>query len=238
MGCNLRTAVGPTTNSTCLLPTLAADENSLCFVPRPSHHPRVKTRKKLKICSHRDHHEPQAWGEVLVPECGIKPGMGHTTFESKKHGFRLQVQGDSVPPAAHTPGAGGEQSSGPITVAPLKETIEFEGGELEGVLEVHCLPTGRRFDAPLLLDFLVEPGDQDDPIMDRYGRIRYEVSEGCFRKGAPVHPLSPPMGLYNSVFSFSFSRWLSRHLNLVIAAPEMVKVAVTSQAHTYVDPIR
>eukprot|EP00752_Nemacystus_decipiens_P003353 g3101.t1 len=108
--------------------------------------------------------------DTVVPECGIKQGMEHTTFESKKHGFRLQVQGESVPPHPV-----GEQDSGPITVAPLRHTIQFEGGELEGVLEVHCLPSGRRFDAPLLLDFIVEPGEKDDPIMDPYGRIRYEV---------------------------------------------------------------
>lgn len=105
--------------------------------------------------------------------------MEHTIFESEEHGFRLQVQGDSVP--ACSPGE--QQDSGPITVAPLRETIGFEGGQLEGVLEVHCLPTGRRFDAPLLFDFLVEAGGKDDPIMDQHGRIRYEVSEGTFGGG-------------------------------------------------------
>lgn len=98
--------------------------------------------------------------------------MEHTIFESKTHGFRLQVQGDSVP--ALPPD---EQNSGPITVTPLNETIEFEGGDLEGVLEVHCLPTKRRFDAPLLFDFLVEAGNKDDPIMDQHGRVRYEVKQ-------------------------------------------------------------
>eukprot|EP00903_Cladosiphon_okamuranus_P016594 g15307.t1 len=123
-----------------------------------------------RLSPHPEAKASSSKGKVVVPECGIKPGMERTIFESKDHGFRLHVQGDSVPAAPP-----GEQNSGPITVAPLERDIVFEGGELEGVLEVHCLPTGRRFDAPLLLDFLVEPGDEDDPIMDQHGRIRYEV---------------------------------------------------------------
>lgn len=108
-----------------------------------------------------------------MPEGGIKPGM-ERDFESKEYGFRLGVQRESVPSAPP-----GEQYSGPITVNPLKDTLEFEGENLEGMLEVHCLPAGRRFDAPLLFDFLVKGGVKDDPIMDQYGRIRYEVMCCC-----------------------------------------------------------
>ena len=41
-----------------------------------------------------------------------------------------------------------------------------------GILEVNCLPDERRFDPPLLFDFRVE---KDKPIIDEFGRIRYEV---------------------------------------------------------------
>lgn len=108
--------------------------------------------------------------ETVVPEGGIKPGMEPKIFESKKHGFRLHVQAESVP--AHP---AEEQTSGPITVALLPDTLTLEDEQLEGVLEVHCLPSKRRFDAPLLFDFLVKGGNKDDPIIDQHGRIRYEV---------------------------------------------------------------
>eukprot|EP00752_Nemacystus_decipiens_P012608 g11166.t2 len=161
--------------STRTLKSLAAGKRSTSagtedLSPPPSCGPGGSSSNR--VCPHV---ELEACGEVIVPECGIKPGMAQTTFESKRHGFRLHVQEDSV--TAHPAGA---QNSGPITVAPLKGIIEFEGGKLEGVLEVHCLPAGRRFDAPLMLDFLVEPGDKDDPIMDQHGRVRYEVlTRGC-----------------------------------------------------------
>lgn len=54
--------------------------------------------------------------------------------------------------------------------------MEFEDAELEGVLEVECHPSPRRFDRPLLFDFLVDGENTDDPIMDEYGRIRFEVT--------------------------------------------------------------
>lgn len=97
--------------------------------------------------------------------------MDHKIFKSTKHGFRLHVQRDSVPVDAPN-----DESSGPITVAPLKDTIKFEDERLKGILEVHCLPAGRRFDAPWLFDFPVNGGSKDDPIVDKYGRIRYEVN--------------------------------------------------------------
>lgn len=114
--------------------------------------------------------EPGGETRLVVPEGGIKRGEEHATFESKKHGFRLQVQPLSVP--ADPPG---ERNSVRVAVTPLKISIEFEGMKLQGVLEGHCLPNELRFDPPLLLDFLVEGGSKDDPIIDQYGRIRYEV---------------------------------------------------------------
>ena len=101
---------------------------------------------------------------------GIKPGMGPTVFDSSERRFRLHVQRDSVPkhlPETHT--------SGPITVEPLGATEEVDGDSLRGLLEVHCLPDKRRFDPPLLFDFLVDGGDKNNPIIDEFGRIRYEV---------------------------------------------------------------
>lgn len=122
----------------------------------------------------------------MVPEGGIKPGMNPKMFESDKHAFRLHVQRDSVP--VDPPD---NQSSGPITVTPLDGSITFEGQKLEGILNVHCLPSKRRFDAPLLFDFLVESGNQDDPIMDQYGRIRYEVFVMC-KVPCPTRDDTPP----------------------------------------------
>lgn len=100
--------------------------------------------------------------------------MKHTIFDSKRHGFRLHVQEDSVQD---------EQTSGPIKVQLLEGPMAFEGGELEGVLEVECFPSKRRFDAPLLFDFLVDSGNNNDPIVDDYGRIRYEVIYGSKKRG-------------------------------------------------------
>lgn len=104
--------------------------------------------------------------ETMVQPNGIRPGMGHTIFESRCP-FRLQVQANSVQHG---------QSSGPIKVNRLQGRMKFEDGELEGVLEVECHPSPRRFDHPLLFDFLVDSDNKDDPVMDDYGRIRYEVS--------------------------------------------------------------
>ena len=74
-----------------------------------------------------------------------------------------------------------DQYSGPITVAPLEASIEFEGARLQGVLEVNCLPDECRFNPPLLFDFRIEGGSTNDPIIDEYGRIGYKVRHG----GAP-----------------------------------------------------
>lgn len=116
--------------------------------------------------------EEGGW-ETIVGQDGIKPAMGLTSFHSKKHGFRLWVQPDSVPMPLSP---GHQEVSGPIRVRELVQTVDFEGGKLGGVLEVECLPCGRRFDAPLLLDFLVDGGNKEDPIIDAHGRIQYEVS--------------------------------------------------------------
>ena len=106
--------------------------------------------------------------------------MALTIFDSNSYGFRLHVQMDSVP--ANLPE---NQTSGPITVGPLHGTMTFEGEKLEGVLEVYCLPNKRRFGAPLLFDFPVQGGRKNDPIIDEYGRIQYEVrkkgTSGCRR---------------------------------------------------------
>lgn len=64
--------------------------------------------------------------------------------------------------------------SGPIAVSPLNEKIVFEGRHLNGLLAAECHPGGRTFGAPLLFEFLVG-GDKNDPILDKYGRVRYEV---------------------------------------------------------------
>lgn len=108
-----------------------------------------------------------------MPKDGIKPGMGHTIFRGETHGFRLHVQDDSVP--AHRPM---DETSGPVTVELWEEIFRFEGAVLKGVLKVECLPDRRRFEAPLLFDFLVEDGKKADPIIDRQCRNRYEVSIG------------------------------------------------------------
>lgn len=118
--------------------------------------------------------------ETIVKRNGIRPGMGHTAFESKRYGFRLQVQADSLP--AHL---SQEVTAGPITVSPLREVMDLDGRRLKGILQVHCLPTKRRFDAPLLFDFPVAGGKKDDPIIDKYGRIRYEVRVKRISEGVP-----------------------------------------------------
>ena len=105
--------------------------------------------------------------EEIVEEGGITPGM-QRTFVSKRHGFRLHVQGGGVPD---------KQISGPITVTPLKESFMFEGVKLEGVLEVRCLPAGCQFDRPLLFDFPVEGRSKGCPVIDELGRIGYEVRQ-------------------------------------------------------------
>ncbi|CAM9294859.1 unnamed protein product [Ectocarpus sp. 6 AP-2014] len=115
--------------------------------------------------------EEAGW-ETIVGQDGIKPAMGLTSFHSEKHGLRLWVQPDSVP-VPLSPGR--QEASGPIRVRDLVQTVDFEGGELQGVLEVECLPCGRRFDAPLLLDFPVDGRNKEDPIIDAHGRIQYEI---------------------------------------------------------------
>lgn len=120
---------------------------------------------------------------MLVERDGIIAGMSNTIFVSKSYGFRLQVQRDSVP--ANLPE---NQTAGPIMVGPLHGTMAFEGDKLEGVMEVHCLPSKRRFGAPLLFDFPVQ-GGKNDPIIDEYGRIRYEVRDKGISgrgRGSPV----------------------------------------------------
>ncbi|CAM9496122.1 unnamed protein product, partial [Hapterophycus canaliculatus] len=107
--------------------------------------------------------------EKVILESGIRPGM-EEEFKSEKYGFRVRVQMDSVP--AHPLGG---QISGPITVSPLKGTMEFEGAKWEGVLKVECLPSGARFVAPLLFDFPVDAGNENDPIIDSHGKVRYEI---------------------------------------------------------------
>ncbi|CAM9258348.1 unnamed protein product [Ectocarpus sp. 4 AP-2014] len=115
--------------------------------------------------------EEAGW-ETIVEQDGIKPGMGLTCFHSEKHGLRLWVQPDSVP-VPLSPGR--QEASGPIRVRDLVQTVDFEGGELQGVLEVECLPCGRRFDAPLLLDFPVDGRKKEDPVIDAHGRIQFEI---------------------------------------------------------------
>eukprot|EP00752_Nemacystus_decipiens_P002384 g2250.t1 len=104
--------------------------------------------------------------EEIVAAGGVGPGNQRTTFESEQHGFRLHIQQGSVPE---------NQTLGPITVTPLKESFKLYGGNMEAVLEIHCQPAKCRFDPPLLFDLRVEGGNKDDPIIDQYGRIRYEV---------------------------------------------------------------
>ncbi|CAN0204801.1 unnamed protein product [Ectocarpus sp. 4 AP-2014] len=114
--------------------------------------------------------EERDW-ETIVGQDAIKPAMGLTSFHSQKHGFRLWVQPDSVPVGLlHD-----QQASGPVRVGDLSQTVSLEGGELQGVLEVECLPCERRFDAPLMLDFLVDEDSHGDRIIDSHGRIQYEI---------------------------------------------------------------
>lgn len=103
---------------------------------------------------------------------GIKPAMGLTSFHSEKYGFRLWVQPNSVPVRLLQD----QETSGPVRVGNLSQTVSFEGGELQGILEVECLPCERRFDAPLMLDFLVDGDNHGGVIIDSHGRIHYEVS--------------------------------------------------------------
>ncbi|CAM9294783.1 unnamed protein product [Ectocarpus sp. 6 AP-2014] len=114
--------------------------------------------------------EERDW-ETIVGQDGIKPAMGLTSFHSHKHGFRLWVQPDSVPVRLLQD----QQASGPVRVGDLSQTVSLEGGELQGVLEVECLPCERRFDAPLMLDFLVDGDSHGDRIIDSHGRIQYEI---------------------------------------------------------------
>ncbi|CAM9887690.1 unnamed protein product [Ectocarpus fasciculatus] len=114
--------------------------------------------------------EERDW-ETIVGQHGIKPAMGLTSFHSEKHGFRLWVQPGSVPVGpSHD-----QQTSGPVRVGDLSQTVSIEGGYLQGVLEVECLPSERRFDAPLMLDFLVDGENHGDSIIDPHGRIQYEI---------------------------------------------------------------
>lgn len=89
-----------------------------------------------------------------------------TTFELKRYGVRVHVQRDSI--------LNSQKAFGPIKVSKLKETMEFKGRELQGILQVQFLSDGSRFDAPVLLDFLVSGKDKDQ-IIDERDRTGYEV---------------------------------------------------------------
>lgn len=105
--------------------------------------------------------------EIIVQKEELTAAKEETIFESHLYGFRLRAQTDSM---RHP-----EETAGPVTVSRLQETIDFEHGTLQGVLQVHCLPAGRRFNAPLLFDFLIEGEDSNHPIIDEYAHIKYEV---------------------------------------------------------------
>lgn len=125
------------------------------------------TRSAIGIKPSQGEDEDQ---QTVVQENEIKPEMGEKVFQPQHHGFRVQVQTDSVPANPSE-----EQISGPIKVSPLKDTMEFEGANWRGVTKVECLPSGARFVAPLLFDFPVDAGNANDPIVDSYGKVRYEV---------------------------------------------------------------
>lgn len=98
----------------------------------------------------------------------IKAVGKKTIFVSKKHKFRLRVQKDSA--------VGQAQKAGTtVTVSVLREEIKsnFEGTALQGMLQVKCLQSERRFNAPLLFDFPVGDEDTSTPIMDNYRRVLY-----------------------------------------------------------------
>ncbi|CAB1104964.1 unnamed protein product [Ectocarpus sp. CCAP 1310/34] len=141
------------------------------LTPRPSLNA-VGPNSRLWTLSEASSVGEEAGWETIVEQDGIKPAMGLKYFHSEKHGLRLWVQPDSVP-VPLSPGR--QEASGPIRVRDLDQTVDFEGGKLLGVLEVECLPCGRRFDAPLLLDFPVDGRNKEDPIIDAHGRIQYEI---------------------------------------------------------------
>eukprot|EP00903_Cladosiphon_okamuranus_P010680 g10097.t1 len=145
--------------------------------------------------------------ETIVKEGGIVPGMQRAIFESKLHGFRLHVRADSVSDG---------QTSGPITVTPLKGSFEFEGEDLEAILEVHCLAAKSRFDPPLLFDFRIEGGSKDDPIIDQHGRIQYEVlTKDCSSKPWVRDPeRSIPLEIVKDDLGKIYVRAQVRHFSL------------------------
>ncbi|CAN0348782.1 unnamed protein product [Ectocarpus fasciculatus] len=150
----------------------SSSEDSANLSPLPEHHPVGLSSELWRLSEVRVESGEEGGWETIVGPDGITPAMGRTPFHSEKHGFRLWVQPDSVPMPL-SPGR--RETSGPIRVRAKVDTVDFEGGELEGVLEVECLPCGRRFDAPLLLDFLVDSGNKEAPIIDSHGRIQYEI---------------------------------------------------------------
>ncbi|CAN0402154.1 unnamed protein product [Pylaiella littoralis] len=118
----------------------------------------------------------------IVQQGGIKPGMGPKTIGSTRCPFRLHVQEGSVQDG---------QTSGPINVHRLGRCVHNStpykvsdrppvspsngSRKPKGVWEVECYPDKHRFDPPLLFDFPVESEGTDNPIIDDYGRIKYEV---------------------------------------------------------------
>lgn len=110
---------------------------------------------------------PQEFEEEIIPHGMIRLADEEAIFTSVKHKVRVRVQKDSVASQTHT--------AGPVTLSILNDTIDLEGIPLQGILQVKGLPSGYRFNAPLLFDFPVGGEGMSNDIMDEYGRVHYEV---------------------------------------------------------------